>query len=280
MPQLLKLLRPHSWIKNLFIFFPLFFAREFFIREKLSGVLFAFIVFCITASIVYIINDITDIEQDRKHPLKKERPLASGAISIRTALLTLVLLLACDIYLLYTFVPGITLLVILYLSLNLLYSLYLKHIAIVDILLVSSFYFIRVLVGGVASGVVVSHWLLLCVIFVSLFLIVGKRLAELSHNEKRKVLEHYSEEFLNSILTIAATLTIVSYSLYSVLVLDSYLAILSIFFVLLGIIRYVFIIFTTHKAEYPEKAIFADGVIFLSSLMWILCMYAIFYVHL
>jgi 4-hydroxybenzoate polyprenyltransferase len=279
MSQLFKLLRPYSWIKNLFIFVPLFFAKDFFIYTKLTTVTLAFVVFCITASSVYILNDIFDIEQDKKHNTKKNRPLASGTVSVKSAIIALSCLLIIDILLIYFFIPQIFWFIGLYFILNILYSKYLKHIAVLDILVVSSFYFIRIMVGGIAAGVPISHWLLICIIFISLFLIVGKRLAEFSQDDKRIVLLNYTPEFLNAILVISATLTIISYSLYSVFVLDSGLAIFSIFLVLLGIIRYLFLVFTTHKTEYPEKVIITDKIIFVSSIVWVVVMYFIIYLH-
>jgi 4-hydroxybenzoate polyprenyltransferase len=279
MSQLLKLLRPYSWIKNLFIFVPLFFAKDLFIYTKLTTVILAFIVFCITASSVYILNDFFDREQDRKHDTKKNRPLASGTVSVKSAITLLSCLLIIDAYLVYFFIPQIFWFIGLYFLLNILYSKYLKRIAVLDILVVSSFYFIRIMVGGIAAGVPISHWLLVCIIFISLFLIVGKRLAEFSQDDKRIVLLEYTPEFLNAMLVISATLTIISYSLYSVFVLDSGLAIFSIFLVLLGIIRYLFLVFTTHKAEYPEKVIVTDKIIFVSSIVWVFTMYFIIYLH-
>jgi 4-hydroxybenzoate polyprenyltransferase len=277
--QLVTLLRPYSWTKNLFIFAPLFFAKEFFNYSKLTTVTSSFIVFCITASLVYILNDILDREQDKKHKIKSSRPIASGKVSIKSAIVLFFTLSVVDIYLIFFLTPKIAWLLGGYFILNILYSIYLKHIAVLDILIVSSFYFIRVMVGGVAANVFVSHWLLLCIVFISLFLIVGKRLAELDQDNKRIVLGKYSPEFLNTILVVFATLTITSYSLYSVLVLDSNLAIFSIFPVLLGIIRYLFIVFTSQRAEYPEKEIFTDKTIFFSGIAWVIVMYFIFYLH-
>jgi len=280
MSQFFKLIRPYSWIKNFFIFVPLFFAKDFFDHGKLSSVILAFIVFCVSASCVYIFNDILDKEQDSKHSKKKHRPLASGAISVKAASILLGCLVIIDGCLLYFFIPQIAWIISLYMILNIAYSTHLKHIAILDILLVSSFYFLRVLVGGVAAGVVISHWLVLCIIFISLFLIVGKRLAEYNQENRRAVLEIYTPEFLNILLGISATLTIISYSLYGVLVVNSNLAILSIFFVLLGIMRYIFLVLTTQKTEYPEQAILTDGIILMSSILWICTIYSIFYLHL
>jgi 4-hydroxybenzoate polyprenyltransferase len=277
--KLLTLLRPYSWIKNLFIFVPLFFAKDFFIYSKLTTVTLAFVVFCITASSVYVINDIFDREQDQKHNTKKNRPLASGSVSVKSAIIMLSCLLFVDIFLVYFFIPQIFLFLGLYFLLNIFYSVYLKRIAIVDILLVSSFYFIRIMVGGIAAGVSISNWLLVCIIFISLFLIIAKRLAEFSQDNKRIVLLEYTPEFLNAILIISATLIIISYSLYSVFVLNSSIAIFSIFLVLLGIARYLFLVFTTHRAEYPEKVIITDKIIFASVIVWLFTMYFIIYLH-
>ena len=277
--KLLTLLRPYSWIKNLFIFVPLFFAKDFFIYSKLTTVTLAFVVFCITASSVYVINDIFDREQDQKHNTKKNRPLASGSVSVKSAIIMLSCLLFVDIFLVYFFIPQIFLFLGLYFLLNIFYSVYLKRIAIVDILLVSSFYFIRIMVGGIAAGVSISNWLLVCIIFISLFLIIAKRLAEFSQDNKRIVLLEYTPEFLNAMLIISATLIIISYSLYSVFVLNSSIAIFSIFLVLLGIVRYLFLVFTTHRAEYPEKVIITDRIIFASVIVWVITMYFIIYLH-
>ena len=273
----LSLLRPYSWIKNIFIFVPLFFARELFVDSKFATSALAFAVFCITASAVYIFNDILDREQDRRHSKKRNRPIASGAISVKSALLVFFFLLVVDAFLIYYFVPKIFWFTFLYFALNIFYSMYLKHVAVLDILIISSFYLLRIMVGGAAVGVYISNWLLLCIIFVSLFMISGKRLAEYREDNKRPVLEEYSPEFFNAMLVISSVLVIISYSLYSVLVLNNGLTIFSIFLVLLGIVRYLFLVFTTRHAEYPERVVVNDRIIFISSLLWVLTMYFIIY---
>ncbi|MDR3519959.1 MAG: UbiA prenyltransferase family protein [Candidatus Pacebacteria bacterium] len=277
--KLITLSRPYSWIKNLFIFIPLFFAKDLFVDHKFIKVTLAFVVFCITASSVYIINDIFDKEQDQKHDLKKDRPLASGAVSTTTAILTFVGLLIIDIVIIYFFIPQIAWLVGLYFILNILYSGYLKHIPVLDLLMVSSFYFIRIMVGGIAADVLISHWLLICIIFISLFLIVGKRLAEFNRDEKRTVLLQYSRNFLNKTLIVLAFLVVIFYTLYSLFVLKSNFEIFSIFLVAMGIMRYLFLAFTTHRAEYPEKILITDKILFSIIFVWILVIYFIIYLH-
>ncbi len=277
--DLLALLRPYSWIKNLLIFVPLFFARDLFDGPKFFATAASFAAFCLSASAVYILNDISDREQDRKHSLKKDRPIASGAVTLKSALAVLGGLLAADALLIFLLVPGIWWLIGLYFLLNLLYSKYLKHEPVIDILLVSSFYFIRIIVGGVAAGTYISNWLLLCTVFVALFLITAKRLAEFGQDERRAVLSSYTPEFLKALLAISATLLVISYSLYGVLTFGSYLVILSIFPVLLGVLRYLFLVFTTHRAEYPERLVVADKVLLASGLLWIFVMYLILYAN-
>ena len=277
--NLFTLLRPYSWIKNFFIFIPLFFAREFFVDDKLFKTILAFVIFCLAASSVYILNDILDREQDKKHDTKKHRPLASGLVSLKSAIIMLIGLFIADILLIHLFLPQIFWLVISYFILNVLYSVYLKHVPILDILLISSFYFIRIMIGSVVGDVFISNWLLICIILISLFLIVGKRLAEFGQNEKRTVLLQYSKGYLVKTLIALSVLLAVFYSLYCVLVLKSNLGIFSIILVLLGLLRYLFLVFTTHKTEYPERLLITDKIIFSASLVWIVVIYFIIYVR-
>ena len=273
----IKLLRPQSWIKNFFIFVPIFFAGEFFNSEKLHSVILAFIIFSLSASAVYIINDFADRELDRDHERKRFRPLASGLVSNTGALVLFVILLASISFLSINFVPGIIPLILIYLFFNIIYSFFAKKIVIIDLVIISFFYLLRILVGGEAGDVLVSSWLVLCTIFISLFLISGKRMAEFNQNQKRHVLSSYSGEFLKIILIIASTLSIISYGLYAVLSLQNNLAVYSILLVLLGIFRYLYIVFTTNESEYPEKVVIKDRVILLTVISWIIIMLIIFY---
>lgn len=275
----LAMLRPNNWIKNFFIFVPLFFAGDVFNLNKLTNTGLSFVLFCMIASSVYILNDIVDREHDRQHQKKKFRPIASGQISVHTALITFLIIICSTFILSFIFIPKIIPLLLIYLILNLAYSYYLKNIAIVDILTISLFYLIRLLIGGAAINITISAWLILCTIFISLFLITGKRIAEFNQETGRKVLSGYTSEFLQGFLFMSATLSIISYSLYIVLVLNSNLAIYTIFFVILGIMRYSYIILTTHKSEYPEQVIISDKIILISGGCWIILMYIIFYLN-
>jgi 4-hydroxybenzoate polyprenyltransferase len=275
--EYIRLLRPYNWIKNFLVFIPLFFAREILFPGKLFDVFLSFILFCLVASCVYIINDLADVEQDRLHPKKQYRPIASGKVSPTSAKILLLVLTVVTGTVLGYFSLTVIILVSMYLILNVLYSFYLKHIAILDIVLIAGFYLLRILVGGIVAHVHISNWLILCTIFVALFLITGKRKAEMAKETKRAVLDLYSDEVLNAILVISITLAIISYSLYTVLVLTHTLAVYSIFFVLFGILRYLLLIYTTDKVEYPEKAIFTDWWVIFAGIGWLVCMYIILY---
>ena len=277
MNPLFALLRPASWVKNLFVFAPLFFAKDIFDTHKILVVIFSFFSFSLAASFVYILNDYLDRETDRTHEKKKHRPIASGKVSGMEAFVIGAIALLFSVCIATIFAPLTIPYIGVYIVVNILYSIYLKHIAIVDIITVALFYLIRLIVGGVAASVAVSSWIILCTTFVSLFLITGKRIAELNQSINRKVLEQYTGEFLHAILIISSTVSIISYSLYVVLVLNSNYAVYSIFLVMLGIMRYIYVVMTTHKSEYPERVILSDRVILMSAGCWIILMYIVFY---
>jgi decaprenyl-phosphate phosphoribosyltransferase len=273
----LLLLRPHSWIKNFFVFIPLFFAHDLFSPDQLTRAIYAFLAFCALASCVYVINDIVDRESDRRHPQKQHRPVASRRVSLPAAWLMAAVLLLIAIGLTHTFVPSIRIILAVYFLGNLAYSFYLKRVPIVDLLMVSAFYVLRVSAGAVAISVPVSGWLLIATIFVALFLITAKRKAELVHADTRAVLQHYTPEFLNILVLMSVVMTLVVYSVYTVTVLGSHRAVYAMFFVLLGVFRYLYLSYRGSQAEQPERLIFSDGWIFVSAVGWIAFMYMVLY---
>ena len=217
----IHLLRIHHWIKNLFLFAAPFFGGSLF-HEKTFLIAFpAFIGFSLCASAVYIFNDMQDIEYDRLHPRKKKRPIASGRINMRDAFVIAAFLAAIGCLISYRIAPAFFYYVSAYLFIQVLYSLYLKNIAIVDIFCIASGFIIRVIAGGVAFNVEVSSWLLLTMFMISLVLASGKRLSEVKLlNEKagihRKSLDIYSISTLNEILLISSAGALIAYSLYTV----------------------------------------------------------------
>lgn len=274
----LSLVRPLQWVKNLLVFVPIFFAAEIFVADKFLPALYTFISFCLTAGAMYIINDLIDKEQDRLHPKKKTRPLASGEVSVRSAVFMMMGLVFSGLLVAYFLALEIIFVIIAYIFLNLLYSFYLKKAVIFDILAISGFYLLRIEAGGLATETPISRWLIMCLLFASLLIIIGKRKAESLRENKREVLSDRYSHFLHDLLNIAAGLTILSYGLYSVLGISSPLAIYSLFFVLAGILRYLYLYYASgEKAEFPEKMIFTDKIIFGSITGWVAFMYLIFY---
>ncbi len=220
----LKLIRIKHWLKNALIFFPLFFNRSIFESNKLLICLMGFFVFSLISSTVYVINDIMDIENDRKHAIKKNRPLAAGIISINEAKGVIAILFILSLIIMtfsyFNIIQSILIYIIpiFYLILNIFYSTILKHYPIIDVVVLSVGFLLRIIYGGVITDIEVSKWLYLMVIFGSLFMGFGKRRNEIIKNgkESRKVLQFYTKEFLDKNMYVCLTLAIVSYTLWCV----------------------------------------------------------------
>lgn len=271
------LMRPQQWIKNLLVFAPLFFADALFSPVAVEASIVAFVAFCVAASGVYVLNDLFDREQDRAHPTKRHRPLAAGRVSARGAYCLIAALALLEAFLLI-FHPALTIVVVLYILLNGSYTAWLKHIAILDILCVASFYVLRIVGGGAATGIPLSPWILFCTFFAALFIVVGKRRAEFRHESRRKVLEEYSKETLDFMLAGTAALAIISYGLYSILGHDSSLLIYSTVFVVLAFFRVLNRIYThPEQAEAPETLLYRDPVVLAAFLAWALYVFFVFY---
>lgn len=219
----LKLMRVKHWLKNILVFLPLFFSNKLFDVKLLLYSFFAFFVFSLVSSIVYIINDIKDVEKDKLHPIKRRRPLASGAISIMKAnclIVILFLMVGFFSYILFSFCNNILIFIFpfVYIILNIMYSFGFKNLPIIDVSILVSGFLLRVAYGGVAIGIYVSKFLYLMVIFGSYYLGFGKRRNEIIKNgdKSRKVLSLYNKSFLDKNMYVSLTLTIVSYTLWTV----------------------------------------------------------------
>ncbi|MDP3645611.1 MAG: decaprenyl-phosphate phosphoribosyltransferase [bacterium] len=272
-----ELARPLQWVKNLLVFSPIFFANQAFDLKILGGGVLAYIVFSLAASAVYVMNDLVDVEHDRLHPRKRHRPIARGDVHETKAVAFIAVLLSAIIAAL-AFVPALLPIALLYIGLNALYSFKLKHIAVVDILLVSMFYVLRVVAGGVATGLPLTPWIILCVLFGALFIIIGKRRAEANRATHRAVLDTYSKDALDAMLNVTAGLSIISYGLYSILGHDSpYLVYSTIFvaFVFFRMLNHIYL--RPHDAEAPEKLVFKDRWILGSFAAWVVYVFWVFY---
>lgn len=273
----IRLMRPWQWVKNLLVFAPLFFAVEVFHLEPLTKSLLAFTAFCLVSSLIYVVNDIYDRDQDKLHPTKKNRPIASGETSVQNATVLMGILAIFGGIVLW-FVPNIIFLIILYVVLNVLYSLWFKHTAVLDVIFVSIFYIIRLVVGGIAAAIYVSPWIILCVLFGSLFVIVGKRRAEFYRESKRKVLNFYSVTSLDFMLGSSATLAIISYGIWTVIGHNLPNLVYSVIFVIFALFKLLNNIYMhPEDAESPELMVFKDRYILFSFILWALYVFVIFY---
>ena len=278
LPPLLKALRPHQWVKNVFVLAPLVFAEQLGDPQLALKAGLAFLAFCFAASSIYLVNDLRDREEDRLHPLKRHRPIASGALAVPTARIMSVVLatvaLVGSIYL------GVNFLVILavYIGINLLYSSWLKRKVILDVMAVSSGYVLRVMAGGEAISVDVSKWLLLCTTFLALFLIFSKRRHEIvlladEAAGHRSVLNHYSPAFLDQMINVVTASTVVSYALYCVddATIERFGSdelIYTLPLVLFGIFRYLYLIYQRTEERNPTEALLTDLPFVINVFAW------------
>jgi len=284
----LQLIRVHQWIKNVFVFVPILFSLHLFEKNYLLTTLFAFFVFCLASSAIYVINDLVDIDADRSHPLKKNRPLPSGAINKPSALITAALLLILVFWLIFYFNYEFILIVISFLVLNVLYSFLLKNIVILDIFSIAAGFALRVLAGAFVIQVPISSWLLLTTMFISLFLGVMKRHSELSiiseesNTLSRKVLAQYSLNFADQIATVAAAGVIICYALYSVAprtisVFDTERLIYTTPFVVFGIFRYMYLEYMSKKGENTTRIVASDIPMIVTIILYIITTILIIY---
>ncbi|HPN38576.1 MAG TPA: decaprenyl-phosphate phosphoribosyltransferase [Melioribacteraceae bacterium] len=274
----IKLIRVTQWSKNVFLFVPLVFAKKLFEIPTFEIAFLAFLQFCLVSSTVYIFNDIIDVKQDREHPTKRFRPIASGSVKINSAIALLTIFFASLIPGLFVFNYKFNLLFIAYLILNTAYTLKLKNVVILDILSLASGFVIRVLAGAYVINVPVSNWLILSTLFVSIFLALIKRRSELAFNleveKTRKVLKNYTITYLDQLTTISATGLIVSYALYAVSqsTIQNFHTenlIFTIIFVVYGIFRYMYLMHVKKFGENPIDTIFKDFGMILNIFLYI-----------
>lgn len=272
-------LRPTQWTKNGFIMLPLLFAQKLFHYPSLLKALVAVAIFCILASAVYIINDISDLEADRRHPEKKHRPLASGSVSPGLAKLVAGILLFLSLSWGYYLGNGFVLILICYLVVQLLYNFRLKEVMILDVFCVSAGFFLRVIAGAVAIHVAISHWLIICTILLAMFIALGRRRHEMmllgstEAGRHRKVLSEYNPYLLDQMVGVITASTLLSYMLYciSLETIEKFKTdhlIYTFPFVLYGIFRYLYLIHKKNQGGSPEKILVTDFPLLLSIILW------------
>jgi 4-hydroxybenzoate polyprenyltransferase len=284
---LIKSMRPKQWAKSVFIFTALVFDRKLLDLSAFLHTLAGAVLFSMLASGVYIFNDIADLEADRNHPEKKLRPIASGKLPKNLALAVGIGLILISLPLAYSLSPGFLIICCLYLILNLLYSTWLKHIPLIDVIVLASFYVLRVTSGVTLIEVKrFSPWLYMVTTLFALFIGLGKRRAELvikttDSTESRPVLGGYSVQLLDQLINIVSGTTIVAYSLYTFSapnLPENHSMMLTIPFVLYGIFRYLYLIHIG-KGGAPEDIAFSDRPLQAAIIFWSISILIIFYLY-
>lgn len=288
MKHIVTLLRPRQWVKNLFLFAPLIFSKHLFEEGYFLTTLAGFFSFCLLSSGVYVVNDIFDREADKSHPVKRNRPIAADLVSVNAGYVTAAILIllaagiASSLNSAFQFAAG------LYLLLNLSYSVRLKHVILLDVFIIAAGFMLRVLAGAFVIEVEVSHWLVLCTLFISLFLALSKRRGELllervtGEVSGREVLKEYDTAFADQMITISASGMAISYALYTVAertvtIFKTENLIFTTVFVLFGIFRYLYLLKKKSTEDNPTLILVTDPVMMVNVAAWFVACVVIIY---
>lgn len=284
---LFKTMRPKQWAKNVFLLAAIVFDRKLTNSDAMLHTLIGVVVFSLVASVVYIINDIADVEADRQHPTKRNRPIAAGKLSVTAAWISATILLLIAFPIAIWLSPTFVLITFLYLVMNLFYSTWLKHVVLLDIILLASLYVIRVAAGVALIDVVrFSPWIYIFTTFLALLMGTGKRRAELSEiadgpNAQRRVLDGYTLSFLDQLITLASGMTIITYSLYTFSapnLPENYAMMLTIPFIIYGIFRYQYLLQVKGTGSAPEELVLSDRPLQFALVLWGLAVLVVFYI--
>lgn len=279
MIELLRLMRPHQWVKNTFVLTGLLFGHAWHDPMLVKKAIIAFVSFCLISSTIYIINDIVDIEQDRNHPSKRKRPLPSGKLKISSAAMFALVLGAAALTLASFASNTVVLILLIYAVMNIAYSLKLKHVVILDVFIIAAGFMLRILAGTLGLGIPPSQWLLLCGLMVTLFLGFSKRRAEIialsdDKTAHRKVLEEYSPLLLDNMIVITATGLIMSYSLYTmnpetIHIHHTSNLIYTVPFVIYGVFRYIYLLHHQSRGTDTAKDLVRDPHLLIVLIGWL-----------
>jgi 4-hydroxybenzoate polyprenyltransferase len=286
--EILRSLRIQQWIKNFFIFAPLVFSQNVFDLPLLVKTVSAFVLFCILSGASYILNDIQDLEEDKLHPVKSKRPLASGRLKTSHALFASVLLvllsLGAGLFLNVKFFIAL----LVYFVLQVAYSSWLKHVVILDVFLIATGYLVRVIAGGLVIDVQLSPWLFICTVLIALFLALSKRRHELLFLDKsaeihRPILKEYTPRLLDQMIAVVTASTVISYCLYTissetVAKFGTTNLLLTVPFVLYGIFRYLYLVHQKDEGGSPEALIIKDKPLLIDLFLWIITAILILYI--
>lgn len=285
---LIRTMRPRQWTKNVLIYAGLVFDRQLFVADAFLRVTLSFFLLCLVASTIYIINDLVDIERDRLHPVKKNRPIPSGKLPVRVAIVAAILLPAFALGISALYSPSFTIVLVLYFVLHILYSFVLKNIVIIDIMAITAGFVLRVAAGVVVVQVAnFSPWLYACSALLALFLAIGKRRQELimladNAENFRATYKSYNLTLLDEMLRLVTISTFITYLLYTVeaqtiLVANTNVALITVPFVLYALFRYMYLIYVKGEGSAPDEVLLKDYPLLISILLWGLTFIAIIY---
>jgi len=288
MKYLFLSLRPRHWVKNFFIFLPLIFGQKLFDIQASLNIIIAFFIFSIISGVVYLVNDVIDLDADRSHPTKHLRPIASGKISVRSACVSALVLGLISVFCAFRLMPDFGWVVLTYLIFNFLYSKILKKVVIIDVFCLGAFFLLRVVAGSVIADVEISHWMLIMTTLLALFLGFNKRRQELSiqgaaDSSSRHVLFEYNIYFIDQIISIITSSIVVVYMLYAVdgrtvAEFGSTHLIYSVPFVYYGIFRYLYVVHKLHDGGDPVAIFLEDKMMQLNLFLWILvCILVVYF---
>jgi len=277
---LLKSFRAHHWIKNLFLFIPIFFAGEIFNFSKLIDVIVGVIAFCLIASGVYIFNDLFDLKFDRKHPEKSKRPLASGNLSKSTAIAGFITIVAMGLILAYLLEIKFFIMLCIYFAINIAYSIALKNVSILDVGLIAIGFVLRIKAGGALAAIYVTEWLNIMVFLLALFMAMGKRRDDLiikssRGTDIRSSINGYNLQFLTTSMTVILSITLVSYLMYmmspaTLIKFGTHRLYYTFLFLMGGVLRYLQIIYLDKKSGSPTLILYKDRFIQVCILLWVI----------
>lgn len=280
--QIFKLMRPKQWIKNFFVFAAMIFSGKFTSTYILIMNIFVFIMFCLISSSVYVLNDLVDVSKDRQHPQKKNRPIASGKVTKFQAILVEIILLAVVFIISYNINLRLLAVFLIYFIMNVLYSFKLKNIIIVDVMIITFGFVLRVESGSILTNVQLSPWMILCTILISLFMALNKRKSEIitlkdKSGAHRKILDEYSVELIDNMLTIVTPSILIAYCLYTFSSIQSRTMMITIPFVLYGIFRYQYLMMKNNIGGKPEDVFQKDIPFLINIVLWAVVVISIIY---
>lgn len=280
--QIFKLMRPKQWIKNFFVFAAMIFSGKFTNTHILIMNIFVFIMFCLISSCVYILNDLVDVNKDREHPQKKNRPIASGKVTKLQAILMEVILFSIVSIISYRISLKLLAVFLVYFLINILYSLKLKNIVIIDVMIITFGFVLRVESGSISTNVQLSPWMILCTILISLFMALNKRKSEIitlkdKSGAHRKILDEYSVVLIDNMLTIVTPSILIAYCLYTFSSIQSRTMMVTIPFVLYGIFRYQYLMLKNNIGGKPEDVFQKDLPFLINVVLWAVVVICIIY---